>query len=58
MAPLAKKVPDPWFRWDVSTGAQEQAALTAVTEVMKEPVLFIPVIVYCFFTIGSVKFLQ
>jgi len=35
---------------------QVQAALTAVTDVIKESVWFI--IVYCFFTAGSAKFLQ
>jgi len=35
---------------------QVQAASTAVTDVIKESVWFI--IVYCFFTVGDVKFLQ
>jgi len=33
-----------------------QAALTALTDVMKDSVWFI--IVYCFFTVGSVKYLR
>jgi len=33
-----------------------QVALTAVTDVIKESVLFI--FIYCFFKVGSVKFLQ
>jgi len=40
----------------MSAGTQAQAALTAVTDVTKEPVSFI--IVYCFFTVGGVKCLQ
>jgi len=35
---------------------QVQATLTAVTDVIKEPVWFI--IVYCFFAVCSVEFLQ
>jgi len=35
---------------------QGQAALTAVTDVIKDSVWFI--IIDCFFTVGSVKFLQ
>ena len=35
---------------------QGQAALTAVTDVIKESVWFI--IVYCFFTVGSVTYTQ
>jgi len=35
---------------------QVQAALTAVTDIIKESVWFI--IVYCFFIVGSMKFLQ
>ena len=35
---------------------QVQGALTAVTDVIKESVWFI--LVYCFFTVGSEKFLQ
>jgi len=35
---------------------QVQAALNAVTDITKESVWFI--IIYCFFTVGTVKFLQ
>jgi len=35
---------------------QVQAAVTAVTAIIKEYVCFI--VVYCFFTVGSAKFLQ
>jgi len=35
---------------------QVEAASTVVTDIIKESVLFI--VVYCFFTVGSVKFLQ
>ena len=36
--------------------AQGQASLTAMTDVIKEAFWFL--IVYCFFTVGGVKFLQ
>jgi len=35
---------------------QVKASLNAVTDILKESVWFI--IIYCFFTVGSVKFLQ
>jgi len=38
------------------SNCQAQAALNAVTNITKESVCFI--IIYCFFTVGTVKFLQ
>ena len=38
------------------SNCQVQAALNAVTDITKESVWFI--IIYCFFTVGTVKFLQ
>jgi len=38
------------------SNCQVQAALNAVTDITKESVWFI--IIYCFFTAGTVKFLQ